>query len=279
MEKEDQGENQQDATQVHFESINPHHTIGSSTLESNGDNINQESEIIHEKESPENTKNGNNLTHNDNNDKNSDSDTDSSSDEDARAGLHYPEDGDDKSDSSEDQGNRSVEKCEEIKAEASKYFLEKDITTALTKFNEALKACPKNEQSLRAKIFSNMSICFKKNNAWDDVVHYASQALDSDPDFIKPQANRGDAYMQLHKYEDALEDYKKVREIDPELVSKAKLDDCQKKYDADMEKKKTEVLGNLKDLGNKFQGNFGISLDNFKLNQNQDGTYNVAYGK
>ena len=46
-----------------------------------------------------------------------------------------------------------------------------------------------------------------------------------------------------------------------------------------MEKKKTEVLGNLKDLGNKFQGNFGISLDNFKLNQNQDGTYNVAYGK
>jgi len=58
--------------------------------------------------------------------------------------------------------------------------------------------------------------------------------------------------MQLHKYEDALEDYKKVREIDQELVSKAKLDDCQKKYDADMEKKKTEVLGNLKDLGNKF---------------------------
>ena len=50
-----------------------------------------------------------------------------------------------------------------------------------------------------------MSICFKKNNAWDDVVHYASQALDSDPEFIKPQANRGDAYMQLHKYEDALE--------------------------------------------------------------------------
>ena len=49
MEKEDQGENQQDATQVQFGSINPPHTIGSSTLESNDDNKNQESEIIHEK--------------------------------------------------------------------------------------------------------------------------------------------------------------------------------------------------------------------------------------
>lgn len=32
------------------------------------------------------------------------------------------------------------------------------------------------------------------------------------------------------------------------------------------EKMKTEVLGNLKNLGNKFLGNFGINLDNFKLN-------------
>ena len=46
-----------------------------------------------------------------------------------------------------------------------------------------------------------------------------------------------------------------------------------------MEKKKTEVLGNLKDLGNKFLGNFGISLDNFKMNQNPDGTYGVSYNK
>lgn len=40
---------------------------------------------------------------------------------------------------------------------------------------------------------------------------------------------------------------------------------------------KNEVLGNLKNLGNMFLGKFGINLDNFKLNQNQDGTYNVNY--
>jgi hypothetical protein len=40
---------------------------------------------------------------------------------------------------------------------------------------------------------------------------------------------------------------------------------------------KTEVLTNLKGLGNSLLGKFGMSLDNFKLNQNTDGTYNINY--
>ena len=43
------------------------------------------------------------------------------------------------------------------------------------------------------------------------------------------------------------------------------------------EKMKDEVLGNLKNLGNKFLGNFGMSLDNFKMTQNPDGTYGMSY--
>lgn len=35
-----------------------------------------------------------------------------------------------------------------------------------------------------------------------------------------------------------------------------------------MEKKKEEVISGLKDLGNKFLGNFGMNLDSFKLNPN-----------
>ncbi len=40
---------------------------------------------------------------------------------------------------------------------------------------------------------------------------------------------------------------------------------------------KNEVLGNLKSLVNMFLGKFGMSLDNFKMNQNPDGTYGVSY--
>lgn len=46
-----------------------------------------------------------------------------------------------------------------------------------------------------------------------------------------------------------------------------------------MEKKKDEVMKSLKDLGNKFLGNFGMSLDNFKMNPNGQGGYNVSYQK
>lgn len=52
------------------------------------------------------------------------------------------------------------------------------------------------------------------------------------------------------------------------------LDQLQKEK---FEKMKTEVLGNLKSFGNTILGKFGMSLDNFKLNQNPDGTYNVNY--
>lgn len=33
----------------------------------------------------------------------------------------------------------------------------------------------------------------------------------------------------------------------------------------------------LKNLGNSLLGNFGMSLDNFKLNSNGQGGYNISY--
>ena len=40
---------------------------------------------------------------------------------------------------------------------------------------------------------------------------------------------------------------------------------------------KNEAIDGLKNLGNMFLGKFGMSLDNFKMNQNPDGTYNVNF--
>ena len=38
-----------------------------------------------------------------------------------------------------------------------------------------------------------------------------------------------------------------------------------------------ELPPGLKNLGNMFLGNFGMSMDNFNMQQNPDGTYNIAY--
>lgn len=50
----------------------------------------------------------------------------------------------------------------------------------------------------------------------------------------------------------------------------------QKLYDERMNKMKDEALGKLKDLGNSILGNFGMSLDNFKMQQDpKTGSWNI----
>jgi hypothetical protein len=43
------------------------------------------------------------------------------------------------------------------------------------------------------------------------------------------------------------------------------------------DKMKDEVLTGLKSFGNTILGKFGMSIDNFKMMQNPDGTYNIQY--
>ena len=95
---------------------------------------------------------------------------------------------------------------------------------------------------------------------------------------MKPRGFRMKILREEEEYDQALEDAKKLLELDPTYPGIKKqiseLDELQK---AKFEKMKTEVLGNLKNLGNMFLGKFGMSVDNFKMNQNQDGTYNMSY--
>lgn len=84
---------------------------------------------------------------------------------------------------------------------------------------------------------------------------------------MKPRALRMKIYKDEEEYEKALEDAKKVEELDPMYPGIHKtvleLDRLQKeKFD----KMKNEVMSNLKGLGNTILGKFGMSLDNFKLN-------------
>lgn len=73
---------------------------------------------------------------------------------------------------------------------------------------------------------------------------------------------------------------KAIHEKDPDYIGiKGEMITLERLEKEKLEKMKDEVLGNLKSLGNSILGNFGLSLDSFKFNQNADGTYNISMGK
>lgn len=70
------------------------------------------------------------------------------------------------------------------------------------------------------------------------------------------------------KIDEALADAKAIKEFDPSYPNiNSIVNKLQIKHDEKMNKLKDEALGKLKDLGNTILGNFGMSLDNFKMKQ------------
>jgi len=73
---------------------------------------------------------------------------------------------------------------------------------------------------------------------------------------------------------------KKIEELAGQIPMILKIKkELNQDYEKNMNQKKDEVLGNLKQLGNSILGNFGMSLDNFKMEKNSNGSYNIQYQK
>ena len=78
--------------------------------------------------------------------------------------------------------------------------------------------------------------------------------------------------------EDAVADIDRIVDIDKGnrtfLMEQHRL---QTKLKEKQEAMKKEMMDKLKGLGNTILGKFGMSLDNFKFNQKDDGTYSVNF--
>jgi len=80
------------------------------------------------------------------------------------------------------------------------------------------------------------------------------------------------------KTEEALADAKELQKLDssyPKIQETIKR--LEKLHEEKMTKMKDEALGKLKDLGNSILGNFGMSLDSFKMTQDPgSGSWNIS---
>jgi len=112
-------------------------------------------------------------------------------------------------------------------------------------------------------------------------VEFTTKALQLDCSHLKSLLNRSGAYEAQDKPEEALEDYKKLLTLktNDEAFFRKKICELEKKVEELNEKRKNEVFDGLKKLGNTLLKPFNISLDNFKMEKNENGSYNIQMKK
>ncbi|KAG5175470.1 hypothetical protein JKP88DRAFT_203585 [Tribonema minus] len=185
---------------------------------------------------------------------------------------------------------KDAAKAKEMKEQGNTYYLAKQYLDAADCYTLALEFCPddEGERENKAVYFSNRAACHLRLEDFQQVVNDCTEALTIKPKYVKALLRRAEAHERLEKYDLAVADLKELvtappEEAPPKVVQKAltDIDRLQKLHEEKMEQLKDEALGKLKELGNSLLGHFGLSLDNFKVNQDASGGggYNISFNK
>lgn len=156
----------------------------------------------------------------------------------------------------------------ELKEKANELYREQQYLEAIEQYEKASELA---DDPLKAICFGNIGLCYFNLDEFEPALEYCDKALGLKQDYIKVRERKIKILMIQGRVKDAKEELEKG-EVAPEL--KKEVEDVSAK---EFEKEKTEMLSKLKDLGNTVLGKFGLSLDNFKMQQNENGGYNIGF--
>ncbi|XP_077402322.1 tetratricopeptide repeat protein 1 [Vanacampus margaritifer] len=166
-----------------------------------------------------------------------------------------------------------------LKEEGNCHFKNGDWSLAEQNYTQALRLCPHCFSQERAVLFSNRAAARLHLDRKDDGIADCSRALELNPDYMKALLRRAELYEQTEQLEKALDDYQKVLERDPKQTAAGQA--CARlpqQIHEKNEKLKEEMLGKLKDLGNMVLRPFGLSTNNFQVNQDTNtGSYSINF--
>ncbi|RKP26609.1 hypothetical protein SYNPS1DRAFT_13946 [Syncephalis pseudoplumigaleata] len=164
-------------------------------------------------------------------------------------------------------------RLEALKQAGNTCFGQGKFEEAAAKYNEAIRECPAGHlEQLVAQPAEAVRSC--------------DNALKLDATYVKARLRRAQANERVGSFaalKQAQEDYEQVEKESPQLAAacRAALLRLPDKMKAREQQEKDEMLGKLKDLGNSVLGKFGMSLDNFQMKPNNDGsgTYSLSFNK
>ncbi|KAL6098207.1 ttc1 [Pungitius sinensis] len=166
-----------------------------------------------------------------------------------------------------------------LKEKGNGQFKAGDWLEAERSYTDALVSCPVCFSRERAVVFSNRAAARLHLGLKDKAISDCSRAIELNPDYVRALLRRGELYEQTEKLDEALEDYKKVLNLDPTQTSASQA--CMRlpqQIQERNEKLKEEMMSKLKDLGNLVLRPFGLSTNNFQVNQDTDtGSYSINF--
>lgn len=174
-----------------------------------------------------------------------------------------------------------LEKAEDLKKQGNDFYAASDNNAAAAKYSQALDTAPLSPLTAthRAVYLSNRAAVHLKTGKNEEAIVDCSEALELDPGYVKALWRRSTAYEAIDDLERAYGDAQAVLKVDSEnAAAKLAVKRLEPIVMLRREKLKDEMMGKLKDLGNMVLGKFGMSVDNFKAEQDPDtGSYSIKF--
>jgi len=166
----------------------------------------------------------------------------------------------------------------QYKLEGNALYLEGKTREALDKYTAGLRVCPLKFPSDRAVLYANRGQMKRVLGLNDHAVKNCTKAVELNPQYLKALLRRAEIFEETDKLDEALKDYQTVLTMEPRHVAANKaVRTLPTKIEERNEKMKAEMIDNLKKLGNMVLNPFGLSTDNFKMEQNESGSYNIQF--
>ncbi|CAD6996439.1 tetratricopeptide repeat protein 1 [Ceratitis capitata] len=180
---------------------------------------------------------------------------------------------------SPEQLQQNKEESDRMKLKANELFKTDEALSAIEIYTNALHICPTTYTKERAILYGNRAAAKIKLDSKKSALDDCTKAIELWPDYVRAIIRRAKLCESEDRLEDALADYQRVCELEPshkearEAVSR-----LPEQINERNERLKTEMLSKLKDLGNMFLKPFGLSTNNFQMQQDPTtGSYSVNF--